>query len=227
MSEPTRTFRDRIRMVSPLWLQRGWAEKLLYAIGLQLDAFADALVAGVKLRFPNLYSAESLPLIGRERRISRGLVESDAVYGERLTRWLDDHRLRGGPYAMLAQLHAYYLPNTFPIVLIYRSGQRYTMAPDGTVVRDTIAFHPDGVPERWARWWLIMEVSVGVYTPPLSDQDRADIALIPTEWNAAHCTGTVIVFPGDGELWDYPLGHVWDEPGTWNTPDTVSVIEVL
>jgi hypothetical protein len=224
MSGPTRTFRDRIRRVSPSWLQRGWAEKLMYAFGAQIDVFADALVAGVKLRFPNYYSAESLPLIGRERRISRGLLETDAVYADRLTRWLDDHRRRGGPYAMLAQLHAYYQPSTFPTALIYRSGRRYLMDVDGAVTRDDISFHPDGAPEQWARWWLVLESDA--YMPPLSDEDRADIALIPTEWNAAHCTGTIIVLPSGGELWDYPLGHVWDEPGTWNTPDVVSVVAV-
>lgn len=224
MSGPTRTFRDRIRMVSPPWLQHGWAEKLLFAIGIQIDAFADALVAGVKMRFPNYYSAESLPVIGRERRIARGLLEDDATYASRLTRWLDDHRRRGGPYAMLAQLHAYYHPNNFPIQLIYRSGRRYSMDADGAVVRDDISFHPDGDAARWARWWLIMEADA--YTPPIDDQDRADLALIPTEWNAAHCTGTVIVLPTGGELWDYPPGHVWDESGVWDTPDVVSVVQV-
>jgi len=211
-------------MVSPPWLQHGWAEKLLYAYGAQIDAFADALVAGVKMRFPNLYSAESLPLIGRERRISRGLLEDDATYAARLTRWLDDHRRRGGPYAMLAQLHAYYSPNTFPIQLIYRSGRRYSMDAAGVVVRDDIPWHPDGLPAKWARWWLIFNSDT--YVPPLSAQDAADLALIPTEWNAAHCTGIVIVLPSNGELWDYPLGHTWNEGGVWDTPDVVSVIQV-
>lgn len=224
MSGPTRTFRDRMRLISPPWLQRGWNETLLWVIGSHIDALADALVASVKVRFPGLYSAESLPLIGRERRISRGLVESDAVYAERLTRWFDDHRRRGGPYAMLAQLYAYYQPSTFPIALIYRSGRRYSMDVAGVVTRDDITFHPDTAPEQWARWWLILEAPA--YTPPLSDQDVADVALIPTEWNAAHCSGTIIVMPPGGELWDYPLGHVWNEPGTWNTPDVVSVIQV-
>lgn len=224
MSTPTRTFRDRIRRASPPWLQRGWAEKLLYSYGAQIDAFADALVAGVKMRFPGLYSEESLPLIGRERRIARGLLEDGPTYAARLRRWFDDHRRRGGPYALLAQLYAYFSPNNFPIALIYRSGRRYSMDITGAVVRDDIPFHPDAAAEQWARWWLIMEADA--YVPPLSDQDVADIRLIPTEWNAAHCTGTVIVMPTGGELWDYPLGHVWNEPGVWNTPDVVSVVQV-
>lgn len=224
MTEPTRTFRDRLRKLSPPWLQHGWAEKLLYSFGVQVDAFADALVAGVKMRFPNLYSPESLPLIGRERRIARGLLEDDATYGSRLTRWLDDHRRRGGPYAMLAQLHAYWHPLDFEMQLIYRSGRRYTMAPDGTVVRDDIVFTPDTLPAKWARWWLFMFTDV--YTPPLTPQQTADIALIPTEWNAAHCFGTIVLMPSTAELWDYPHGFVWDDTGVWDTPNTAVFIPV-
>lgn len=220
----TLTFRDRIRQLSPPWLQRGWAEKLLYAYAVQLDAFADALNAGVKLRFPGLYSMESLGLIGRERRISRGLLETDATYAARLPRWLDDHRRRGGPYAMLAQLHAYYSPSTFHTELIYRSGRRFTMQPDGSVTRDDVVWNPDGNPAQWARWWLFLYTDD--YLPPLTAQQIADIRLIPTEWNAAHCFGTVVVFPTGAELWDFPNGHTWDESGVWDTADTVSTIAV-
>lgn len=221
----TRTYRDRIRRAVPPWLQHGWAEKFLYAFGVQVDAFADALVAGVKMRFPNLYSAESLPLIGRERRIARGLVEDSAAYATRLRRWLDDHRLRGGPYAMLAQLYAYFYPNNFSVELIYRSGRRFSMDTSGNVTRDDVSgWHPDDVPAQWARWWLLMFTDT--YPMPLTAEARQDIALIPTEWNAAHCTGTIIVIGTGGELWDYPHGHTWDETGTWDTPDVVENIAV-
>lgn len=224
MSGPTRTFRDRIRRACPPWLQIGWNEKLLYSFGAQIDAFADALVAGVKMRFPNVYSPESLPLIGRERRIARGLLEDDATYATRLTRWLDDHRVRGGPYAMLAQLHAYYFGNEFPIELVYRSGRRYSMDVDGNVVRDDIVFTPDGNPAQWARWWLFMYTDS--YALPLSDADTADIARIPTEWNAAHCFGTVVLLASSAELWDYPLGEVWNDAGVWDPPDTAVYIPI-
>lgn len=222
MTTPTRTFRDRLRRASPPWLQHGWAEKLLYAYGAQVDAFADALVAGVKMRFPNLYSPESLPLIGRERRIARGLLEDDATYASRLTRWLDDHRRRGGPYALLAQLHAYYHPNDFPVQLIYRSGRRYSMDVNGNVTRDDITWSPDAQPDKWARWWLLMFTDA--YPLPLSAQDTADIALIPTEWNAAHCFGSVILLPTGGEIIDSP--GLIDQPGTIDTTVAATTIPI-
>jgi hypothetical protein len=223
MTVLTRTFRDRLRRACPPWLQHGWAEKLLYAFGAQIDAFADALVAGVKMRFPNVYSPESLPLIGRERRIARGLLENDATYATRLTRWLDDHKRRGSPYAMLAQLHAYYAPNNFTTQLVYRSGRRFSMDTDGNVVRDDLPdWSPDALSEMWARWWLYLFTDA--YTLPLSDQDRADIALIPTEWNAAHCFGTIVLLPTGAELIDTP--GLIDQPGTIDTMVAAILISV-
>lgn len=221
------TFRDKLRQLSPPWLTRGNAEKYLYAMGVQVDAFGDALVASVKLRFPNVYSDESLPLIGRERRIARGSLESAATYADRLTVWLDDHRRRGGPYAMLAQLRAYYLPLILTADLIYRSGRQYRLNADGTVTRSDIVFNPDPFPAMWARWWLI--ITSDILPPhPMTPTQLSDAALVPTEWNAAHCFGNVIVLrPGSGgELWDYPVTNTWDEGGVWDTLDTIDYIPI-
>ena len=212
------TFRDTMRLLSVPWLRRGYNEKLLYAIGLHADAFGDALVAGVKLRFPGVYSDESLPLIGRERRIRRGRTETTATYAVRLTRWLTDHRRRGGPYAMLAQLWAHYAPANFVIELISRNRVRYTMSTTldpatgfGVVTRDTTSWTLDSITAaKWARWQLVFHwpnpVSASghwdddpelwdspttVWDSDLTPQEIEDIRLIPKEWNAAHTTGTV------------------------------------
>jgi len=240
------TFRDTMRSVCPPWLQRGLAEKIMYSLAVQLDAFGDALVAGVKQRFPGLYSFDSLSIIGRERRIPRGRAEADADYGERLRHFLTDHAVRGGPYAMLRQLHWYWLPALFDIELIYWNGRRFTRdvalytaalaAPDATptkaleqsIVRDIVpgGWHPDTDPVHWARWWLFYYTDQWAYTPP-TDEELAELKLIPRQWNAAHPLGTIVLFPSDGELWGWPLGHVWGEPGTWGvTGGTVRFIDV-
>lgn len=221
---PTRTFRDRLRLISPPWLRTGNAEKLLYSMAAEVDAAADALIAGVKSRFPNYYSAESLPLIGRERRIARGPLESDGSYGLRLMRWLDDHRRRGGAYALLAQLHAYWSPGAFPVDLVYRNGRRYRMDADGIVTRDFVTgFSPDHTPERWAQWYLFFWTSS--FPAPTADQ-LAALALVPREWNAAHCFGRIYVMPSGAELWGYPPGHSWDESGTWDRVGPSAVIDI-
>lgn len=220
------TFRDSIRMISPPWLRRGNNEKFGYALGVVVDTFADAASAGVKIRFPGVYSDESLPQIGRERRIRRGRTETTTTYATRLVRWLTDHRRRGGPYAMLQQLFAHYGPNNFPIELVYRLGNRFSMDVAGVIVRDTTTWTFDAVvDDYWARWLLIYHWPTPiddsglwdsdpklwddddtVWDSNLSPQDIEDIRLIPKEWNAAHTFGIVQLIDSLGHQIHFSIG---------------------
>lgn len=230
------TFRDAVRSISPSWLRGRILGGILYAIAAQMDGLADAAVAGVKQRFPGLVSYESLALIGRERRIRRGRAETDPVYASRLARWLDDHRRRGGPYAMLAQLFAHYAPDNFAIDLYYRSGRRYRMDTAGTITRDALGRFTH---EDWAHWYLLytwpdVVGSDGIWSDPgtwddgyvwdfdLTVQYVTDVRLVPHEWNAAHCIGHVILLSPGSELWDFPAG-LWSDAGTWLADSTVTV----
>ena len=220
------THRDTMRSICPPWLQRGLAEKILYALSIQCDAFGDALVAGVMQRFPGLYSFDSLQLLGRERRIPRAPSETDAQYAERLTTFLDAHRHRGGPYALLNQLFIRFKPDNFPIDLVYVAhGRRFAMAVDGTVTRSLTDFVPDGDAAKWARWWLFYYTDQWAVTPP-TDDELAELRLIPRHWNAAHPFGYIVLFSTDTELWNWPPDHVWNESGVWNTAGTPNYIEV-
>lgn len=218
-----KTFRDRVARFVPPWLQFGNNAKLLYAVLVQLDIMGDALVAGVKSRFPGHYSFDSLSQLGRERRIVRGPNEPDATYAGRLIRWLDDHRTRGGPYAMLAQIYAFYAPNNFAVDLVYRNGRRYRMDADGNIVRDQIDWHPDTMPEKWARWWLFYWTDA---FPAPTPEQIATLKLVPTEWNAAHTLGTLYVMPSNAELLNYPPGHTVNESGTINRPGPSAVLDI-
>ncbi len=232
MTSIVETYRDEIRRRSPTWLQRGVAERYLYALALHVDIFGDALIAGVKHRFPGLYSFEALGLLGRERRISRGRVEADVTYAGRLRRWLTDHQLRGGPHALLAQLVAHYAPATFPIDLVYYSGRRFrvtqagldaiaagTAIVDDVIERDDITWEPDTNAAQWARWWLFYftdQWTVGDEVV-LSDAELEDLRLVPREWNAAHPIGHIVVFPSGAELYNYPTGRLYNRPVPYNT----------
>lgn len=218
-----RTYRDRLLASLPPWLQLGNNAKLMYALGVQLDAMADALIAGVRARYPGAYGFESLPYIGRERRIRRGLLETDASYAARLIRWLDDHRRRGGPYALLAQLHAFYAPNNFPIDLVYRNGRRFRMDVAGNIARDDIDFRPDTWPARWARWWLFYWTDA--YLAPNADE-LATLKLVPQEWNSAHALGVLHVMPTGAELLCYPPEHAVNESGLINRPGPSATIVI-
>lgn len=223
------TFRDTIRKISPPWLSTGVAGKLLFAIASQWDALLDMAVATNEIGFPGVYSDESLPMLGRERRIRRGRIEGTAGYAVRLTRWLTDHKTRGGPYALLAQLFAYYDGNHFPMRLVYRSGRAFDMDVDGNVTMLDVTWDPDAEPEKWARWWLIYQWPTAV--PPVRTYDEPgltyddgstydsgltvtevyDILVVPREWNAAHALGTVLLING-GAVYDYPP-VLYDDPG--------------
>lgn len=208
-----RTFRDVIWALSPPWLKRGLAQRILYSIAVQLDAGGDALNAGVKIRYPGVYSDESLSLIGRERRIRRGLNEAPVNYATRLTQWLVDHRVRGGAYAMLKQLFVHYYPNNFDIALWYPSGAQYYMNAGGDITRVTPPF--ELVTPQWANWSLLY------FSDAFTAADETDLVLIPRDWNAAHCLGQIIVMPTSAELWNYPPSEPWNNPaGLWNTADS-------
>lgn len=213
---PTPTYRDAILRYWP-WSQDGNIARVLYAMGTQFDSLADILVGGIRARFPGVYSDESLPLIGRERRIRRGLTESATAYAVRLCGWLDQHPYRGNPYALLAQLHAFLAPD-YQIDLQYRSGRRFVLDPDGTVTRSLSTVVPT---TSWCRWTLFYFTDSITY--PSTQKQAEDLTIVPKEWNAAHCSGRVLVMRTGAELWDYPPGHTWDESGTWNTTPIIKL----
>jgi hypothetical protein len=199
--EHLRTFRDTLEGIVPAWLKGPIGIRYLYGHSVVLDAFGDALISGVQTRFPGYYSDQSLPTIGKERRILRGIFESDTNYAARLITWLTEHAHRGSARAMLVQLYLHYLPNTFPIRLIARNGLVYEMATDGTITRYVITgWDPDVTPERWATWWLLYFTDT--WGPTVSDVEISDIRAIPTAWNAAHAIGNIMVFPTGSEMFD-------------------------
>lgn len=218
MSTPT--YRDSLRLFTPAWLQRTNADKLLWAITLQLDGLADAVVAGVKLRFPGLYTYESLPYIGRERRIRRGRFESSATYAGRLQRWLEDHKTRGGPYALLAQLYAHYAPNNFVIHLLYKSGRRFVMDASGSITVDAVP--PAVLQPQWARWTLYYFTDEWPTEADVTPDIARDLTMIPKEWIAAHPIGKLLLMPTGVELWNYHSpARTWNNPSLWNKPPAI------
>jgi hypothetical protein len=236
-----KNFRDAIREVSPPWLQYGTAWKLLYVFGLHLDALVEMATAGVQSKFPGLYSNESLELVGRDRRITRGRLESDKNYAERMIPWLDDHRARGNPYPLLRQLRGHFAPLQFQMDVVYQSGTRRSMAPNGEITRDTIAWSPDTRTDLWSRFWLVLFwptpiADDGIWADPavwndggtwdseLSVEEVDDFRGVPRDWSAEHIPYvTIVLLTGGADLWDYP-GGTWDDPGTWTEQRPIQLI---
>lgn len=151
------TFRDALTKVVPPWLQGFWGTRYLYALGVQIDAMGDALRAGVKLRFPNVYSDESLALLGRERGIKRGLFESAEAYALRLDRWLDDGRTKGNPWNLMHNVQAYLAPHGVRLRYVNNLGFWRTLNADGTrEYTRSSAWNWDGNATPWSRFWLVI-----------------------------------------------------------------------
>jgi hypothetical protein len=214
------TFRDQLRDRSVSWLKTGNNERLLYSLAVILDNLGDALTQGIKSRYPGLVDMSVLGLTGQERRIRRGLTESETAYADRLRYWWDAHRTRGSPVTLLEQMSIRY-EHAFPIELISRNGRRYTLSTSGEITRDSVVWSPDMEPERWARWWMIC------YTDSITTPEQlADLAVIPREWNAAHCNGTVILLGTNAALIDYHSPHMIDQPVTVDTPNAATFIQI-
>src|SRR5690606_25002877 len=106
--EESNYFQRLVIRVLPPWLTRTRGRRLVTSMARLLDDIADRSYRAVALRFPNAETESALSYLGSDRRIPRGPGESAGSYASRLVPWLDAHRLRGGPYALLMQLHAYH-----------------------------------------------------------------------------------------------------------------------
>lgn len=130
----------------PPWLRRTHGKKLVLGLGDPLDTWAQNAADAVKMRFPTAtVDEDALAYTGRERRIERGPSEPAAVYADRIRIWLDSHRTRGGAYALLGQLFAFWRSSlNVPIEVVAASGGRESMDVAGVIVRDVIAWTGGG-----------------------------------------------------------------------------------
>lgn len=203
-----------LKRISPPWLQRTRGAALLGAFGDVLDKVLDYTGGGIRARFPGdanglvsgdlpTITADSLPSIGRERRISRGINETDEVYAARLRRWWIDHQKRGGAIAMLRQLEAFWATSPKRISLRYPSGTWWTLDTDGTITKTTHSTNADL--SRWARLQVVYELDADPGT--ISYATYSAMMQVPREWIAGHVLLTVLaVWPG---------GEMWCDDGIW------------
>lgn len=235
-------FRKAIYGLLPRWLttDNSDGEKIAYVLSVLKDEWLERLRLGLFARYPDYAPDDALALIGRARRISRGIEESRENYTRRLKLWLDAHLGRGGPYKFLQQVGIhwdgfFFANDPLIIVLISRSGLAFTYdSVDGNITREIIPWDVDSQPERWARWWLIFanwpDGSInndgtwgdagtwgdgGTWSTNLAPITIERLRLVPKDWDAAHPYGGRIGLLGPGaELWGYPVG-TWGDPGVW------------
>lgn len=156
-------FRTIRSFLAPRWLTEGEGGLVGYALDLVKDAFVERLRQGLLSRFPQRGpNGETAPLdalvaIGRDRRVVRGLFETDAEYAARLVAWLDERRTAGNPYTLMRQLAAYCGPGVAFRTVDVR-GNWYSRDASGvqTALLNQANWDWDGDTSRWSRFWVII-----------------------------------------------------------------------
>lgn len=167
----SRTFRDTILRLSPPWLVDEVGSRFLYSMGVQLDALGDRLVEGMKGSHPDfaaLFLQEALPLIGRDRRISRGLDEGPVPYAARLLRFLEDWPIAGNAYAIMAQLRGYLSGHAVKMRVVNQAGAWRTLNSDGSVEyhrANPTNWNWDGNASAWSRFWVVIYPPSSLWLP--------------------------------------------------------------
>lgn len=159
-------FRRLFRRFLPAWATTGDGELVHYSIGATLDLWFERLREGIRARFPSHAPDDALSLIGKDRKIVRGIEEPRASYVERLIRAPDDHRTRGNPYALMRQLRAY-CQTDLRIRTVDRNGNWYTIEADGTQTYHLAQGNWDWQGEttaQWSRFWVILYPPASLWT---------------------------------------------------------------
>lgn len=164
-SSGSQAFRALYRKLTPSWMQdEEEGGPLLYSLGLLVDAVVEHARHALISRFPAHAPSDAVSLLSRDRKIVRGIGETQEAFAPRLIAWLDEHAVRGNPYALMRQLRGY-CNAAVRVRTVDRRGNWYTIERDGTesyrgpAENPTTAFGWDwdgGGLDRWARFWVLI-----------------------------------------------------------------------
>jgi len=213
--DPGPSYLSMLEFVLPPWLLRTEGIKLVRALASVIDDHRNRAAAGVKLRFPGLYSLEGVDKLGSDRRLRRGPNEDSAVYADRLKRWWEDHRTRGGAYALLEQMLAY-LDGTLdpPYDVVSYRGVRHVMDANEDITRDIITWGTDENDDYWSRIWVFVYTTASSVT----DEVLESYAAIVRDWIPAHIVCELVVIHPGTRLWGYPQPVPEWGDWTWGGP---------
>ena len=196
-------FRSAFYKLLPSWLTTDDGELVHYSLGLVMDAYLERVWLGLRARHPDHAPPDALGHIGRDRKIIRGIDESAAAYAVRLIRWLDDHLIRGNPFALLEQLRAYCNVDMMART-VDRHGNWFTIDTDGTrsfsLAQGNWDWDGTSV-SQWSRFWVIL------YPPS-------------TLWTQGPAWGAAALWGG---AWG-STAHTW---GSTATPDQVAAVRSI
>lgn len=162
-------FAVSILQLAPPWLLGDNGKALLQTFGQQIDALAQQLKDGIKARFPDTAPTDALPLIGRDRGLESGPLESADNFRGRLKGAVATAQTRGSAATLLRQLAAFFSGiGTPPIRLVSENGAWHEYDyPTDTVTktyasRDRVgSWSWDGTFQPWRGWVIIDGASLG------------------------------------------------------------------
>jgi hypothetical protein len=162
-------FREFVKKVSPPWLAGYNGYRVMYDLGLQVDALAEYLRIGCLQGFPSYCETESLAHIGQDRGIQRGVAEQDNSFRLRLKQAPTTWKRAGSPVVLLPQVAAYFSPADV-LVRYVASGyddQGNSCTDWWSYQSETLTYHRS-TPANWDwdtlqgdfRFWLIIYCGV-------------------------------------------------------------------
>jgi hypothetical protein len=164
-------FRNFILKLAPRWLTEGEGGLVLESLGITLDAQMERIRLGLTARFPEYTPSDGFAPMGRDRRIVRGINESEASYAARLITWLDDWRTAGNPYALMRQLRGYCNVD-MRIRTVDNRGNWYTRESDGSQSFNLAQGNWDwdsetnaSAADQWSRFWVILYPPSSLWEP--------------------------------------------------------------
>jgi hypothetical protein len=213
------TFRTIRARLAPRWLTDGQGGLVGYALDLVKDAFVERARLGHLARFPQQDAlgtpgpSDALAALGRDRRVVRGIYETDAEYAVRLKAWLIERRTAGNPYTLMRQLAAYVgTTGGISFRTVDVSGNWYSRDAAGVETASLAAgnWNWDGNAAAWSRFWVVVYAGTewaaegtwgsgvwgdtsGTLGSTMTQEQSATLRAIVDDWKPAGTKGDLIL----------------------------------
>ena len=171
-------FRTIAKYLAPSWLTTGQGELVTYSLDLMRDAFVERVRLGLLTRFPQRPNGGTTPpdalvAIGKDRRVVRGLNETDASYAARTLAWLDDRRTCGNPFTLMQKIGEYIgagnpLASGCMMRTVDDAGNWFTIDAAGNRSFKIAQANWDWDKDlglKWSRFWVIIYPPATLWTP--------------------------------------------------------------
>ncbi len=213
---------------APSWGYRTLAAAALLVDG-QIQVVLEASLAAVGRGTPT-----ALKYLALARGVTRGRLDTDETFGDKLATWIDLAKARGGQRGLARELAGYLGESR--VRVINRAGHWVTVDADGTLTETDAAFDWDSVshPERAE---FLAEQFIVVYSPPawierpltlgdltgadgyaighlVTPQEKDAVLGIVDRAKAAHTMIRAVIFTTDAARFD-PTVPASCPDGTW------------